>query len=400
MRARLPTTNKNAEEDGNIDVERNFNINGNDDDFDSSGAMKKKKSVSSSSLPSMMMVPKNPWLLLVLGILFGAFLPTFMKHKSVRIVHKHVKGAYKAHSEASKEYLKRYRETYLEELPVIDEDFRVLGFEGKALNNINCTELNNINSPDSEKIYQDAIRARNLKLAETHAVLEFQKTPDIWFLYEPLWACPDIELVGYFHDGVKWVCGLRRMGETCIVYSFGSNGEDQFESDVMNKSSCKVFTFDPTMSPEKEKMLSPRVLKNFHNIGLGNHDGMMQIEGIERKVKDLKSIMRDLNHEHIDILKVDIEGAEYDVFDELFSSGFPDIRQILVEVHAFEHLQVLNKAGNVLQNPSELRLRLDKLFEVLEGAGFRLFHKEINVLWTHPMYSNMGVEYCFLRVIK
>ena len=116
MRARLPTTNKNAEEDGNIDVERNLNINGNDDDFDSSGAMKKKKSVSSSSLPSMMMVPKNPWLLLVLGILFGAFLPTFMKHKSVRIVHKHVKGAYKAHSEASKEYLKRYRETYLEEV--------------------------------------------------------------------------------------------------------------------------------------------------------------------------------------------------------------------------------------------------------------------------------------------
>jgi hypothetical protein len=116
MRARLPTTNKNAEEDGNIDVERNFNINGNDDEFDSSGAMKKKKSVSSSSLPSMMMVPKNPWLLLVLGILFGAFLPTFMKHKSVRIVHKHVKGAYKAHSEASKEYLKRYRETYLEEV--------------------------------------------------------------------------------------------------------------------------------------------------------------------------------------------------------------------------------------------------------------------------------------------
>ena len=116
MRARLPTTNKNAEEDGNIDVERHFNINGNDDDFDSSGAMKKKKSVSSSSLPSMMMVPKNPWLLLVLGILFGAFLPTFMKHKSVRIVHKHVKGAYKAHSEASKEYLKRYRETYLEEV--------------------------------------------------------------------------------------------------------------------------------------------------------------------------------------------------------------------------------------------------------------------------------------------
>ena len=31
-------------------------------------------------------------------------------------MHRHVKGAYKAHSEASKEYLKRYRETYLEEV--------------------------------------------------------------------------------------------------------------------------------------------------------------------------------------------------------------------------------------------------------------------------------------------
>jgi len=253
---------------------------------------------------------------------------------------------------------------------------------------------------DRERFYQDSIRARNSKIAETQKILEFQKTPDIWFLYEPLWSCPDIELVGKFYDGVKWVCGLRRMRKNCIVYSFGSNGDDQFESDILKKTSCKVFTFDPTLSFEKEKMLSPSVWKNFHKIGLAKYDGVMEIGGIEREVRNLKSIMRVLKHKRIDLLKVDIEGAEYDVFENLFSSGFPDVSQILLEVHAFRHFQELNKNGSVLQTPSELRLRLDRLFQVLEGAGFRLFHKEINVLWSRPMYSNMGVEYAFLRVSK
>ncbi|CAL6338153.1 unnamed protein product [Bathycoccus prasinos] len=104
------------------------------------------------------------------------------------------------------------------------------------------------------------------------------------------------------------------------------------------------------MSPGQEKILSPSVHRNFQRIGL----------------------------------------AEYD--------GFPDVDQILVEVHAFTHLQQLNKAGSVVQNPSQLRMRLDRLFEVLEAVGFRLYHKEINVLWSRPMYSNMGVEYAFIRV--
>jgi len=251
---------------------------------------------------------------------------------------------------------------------------------------------------ERERIYQDAIRSRNLKLVETQNIEVFQKTPEIWFLYEPLWACPDIELVGSFHDGVKWVCGLRRMRKGCIIYSFGSNGDDQFESDILNKTSCEVFIFDPTMSPEQEKMLSPSVHKNFLGIGLAEYNGVMEIGGIEREVRNLRTIMKDLKHERIDILKVDIEGAEYDVFEELLSSGFLDVDQILVEVHAFTHLQQLNIAGSVVQNPSKLRMQLDRFFEVLEKAGFRLFHKEINVLWSRPMYSNMGIEYAFIRV--
>ena len=98
-----------------VDVEKPADKNRNDDYVDS--AMKKKKSVSSTSYYSISsMMTKNPWVLLVLGIVLGAFLPTLVRHESVRAVHKHVSGAYKAHREASKEYMKRYRETYLGEV--------------------------------------------------------------------------------------------------------------------------------------------------------------------------------------------------------------------------------------------------------------------------------------------
>lgn len=248
-----------------------------------------------------------------------------------------------------------------------------------------------------EAKYQEAIRKRDLKLTETHKMTEYQKTPDIWFLYEPLWSCPDIELVGTFHDGIKWVCELRKLRKGCVIYSFGSNGDDQFERDIIEKTYCKVFTFDPTLSYEKELLLSQKVRENFHKIGLAAEDGLLEIGGVKRNVQNLKSIMNDMKHKRIDILKIDIEGFEYDVFEQLSSTGFPYIGQILVEVHAFNNLQFLNKSGSVLEIPSKLRLRLDRLFQNLEGAGFRLFHKEINVLWSRPFYSNMGVEYCFLN---
>ena len=114
MRARLGIAT-DAHADGDVDVEKSVDKKRNDDYVDS--AMKKKKSVSSTSYYSISsMMTKNPWVLLVLGVAIGAFLETLVRHESVRGVHKHVKGAYTAHREASKEYWKRYRETYLGEV--------------------------------------------------------------------------------------------------------------------------------------------------------------------------------------------------------------------------------------------------------------------------------------------
>ena len=43
-------------------------------------------------------------------------------------------------------------------------------------------------------------------------------------------------------------------------------------------------------------------------------------------------MMRDLGHDHLDVLKMDIEGAEYAVLDDMLQSDIlPD--QLLVEFH-------------------------------------------------------------------
>lgn len=247
---------------------------------------------------------------------------------------------------------------------------------------------------DTEEVYQQRLERRAKKLAETRLDPVFQTTPMIWFLYEPLWSCPaHEELVG---DGVKWVCGVRelkKLKEICVAYSFGSNGDDQYETDLHAVSGCEVHTFDPTLTEEKEAKLTPFTRKNFQAIGLAPEDGHVDRVG---PVRSLPSIMRQLGHKRVDILKIDIEGMEFEVFSRLAQDGFPDVGQILVEVHAFKAWQPIPPPVN--GRPSELRTKLDKLFADLEGAGYRLFHKEINVLYTKHKYANMGVEYAFMKV--
>ncbi|HEU6449047.1 MAG TPA: FkbM family methyltransferase, partial [Verrucomicrobiae bacterium] len=53
---------------------------------------------------------------------------------------------------------------------------------------------------------------------------------------------------------------------------------------------------------------------------------------LEVPTVDLETLMRQNGHNHIDLLKLDIEGAEYEVMDGLLKKQIP-IRQVLVEFH-------------------------------------------------------------------
>jgi FkbM family methyltransferase len=85
---------------------------------------------------------------------------------------------------------------------------------------------------------------------------------------------------------------------------------------------------------------------------------------VKAPVRTLRAFMTQLGHEYLDVLKMDIEGAEYDVLEGLMRENFMPFTQLLVEYHD----RFLNKKNN--NNEEESRLRHDKLLRGLKEAGF------------------------------
>ena len=55
-------------------------------------------------------------------------------------------------------------------------------------------------------------------------------------------------------------------------------------------------------------------------------------DAIELKVRKLKTIMDKFGDTRLDVLKLDIEGSEYGVIDDIIAEEI-DVKQILVEIH-------------------------------------------------------------------
>lgn len=182
-------------------------------------------------------------------------------------------------------------------------------------------------------------------------------------LGEEVWAVKQIkkELIwlGSKYGGFYIVPEL--LNKESIVYSFGVGEEISFDEDLLDRFSCTVFAFDPT--PKSIGFIKNRRLKagfNFSPIGVHKDDGEMNFylpknpdyvsgslykeqsleECISVPVKKFSSIAKQLNHGKVDLIKLDIEGSEYGVIDDILSSEI-EIPQILIEVHhRFESIGV------------------------------------------------------------
>jgi len=115
-------------------------------------------------------------------------------------------------------------------------------------------------------------------------------------------------------DGHKYVCGLHMINHAPIVYSFGSNGQQDFEEGVLKlRNDAKIYTFELDklkMVPESKRLDSVQ----YFNIGLAYKDLNLPNFVIKKEynLMSLTDIMRMLNHSYVDIVKMDIEG--YEVF--------------------------------------------------------------------------------------
>jgi len=79
---------------------------------------------------------------------------------------------------------------------------------------------------------------------------------------------------------------------------------------------------------------------------------------IDLEFKRLKDVMNELSHDHVSLLKMDIEGAEYDVIEDIIKEKL-NIKQIIVEFHP----QLINRGKS----------KTKKAIKSLINNGYELF---------------------------
>lgn len=106
----------------------------------------------------------------------------------------------------------------------------------------------------------------------------------------------------------------------------------------------------------------------------------------EYQLKSLPTIMADLGHSWVDILKMDVEGAEYDVLPSLLTHYSALSRSIPVTQAQVEYHHWSNRP---------LVARLVETLKAMEAGGFRAFSTEYNINgdpWNFIEYSYLHVD--------
>lgn len=134
-----------------------------------------------------------------------------------------------------------------------------------------------------------------------------------------------------------------------IVFDLGGY-EGQWASDIHAMYGCRVHIFEPV--PEFANRIKKRFARNAriltHNFGLSSQTMVARLavcgdgSSVHRQCADMRDIQLVCAKEflaeegiaHIDLIKINIEGAEYDVLQHLIDSGFIErIANVQVQFH-------------------------------------------------------------------
>lgn len=214
----------------------------------------------------------------------------------------------------------------------------------------------------AELYYQNQVAERNITL-ETNFYHKFGANYPCLYGTLPV----GLDSPHSIADGHKFACGLLSIRRNPIVYSFGSNRQQDFETSILNyrpDSLVYVFEINHDNLP-KTADRHPQI--HYFNLGLGPKTP----KPLKKKMMLLSEIMGMLQHTYVDVLKVDIEGSEYYLPRDA-AHPFTHVGQLLIEIHNFMPYW----AGYRPVREDDI----GALVDYFESQGLRIFHKELNYL--------------------
>lgn len=189
-----------------------------------------------------------------------------------------------------------------------------------------------------------------------------------------------------------WTVASERLSSRSVVWCVGIGEDISFDLALHDAYGMPIEAFDPT--PRSLAWIRKQPLPvayRVHPYGLADRDGEVSFQppadarhvshsmvhgatagetGVRGQVRRIGTLAAMLGQPRIDLLKIDIEGAEYGVIDDLDRQA-PLPRQLLVEFHH--------------RFPSCGIGRTRAAVATLRSLGYRLFHVSPN-----------GEEYAFL----
>ncbi len=265
-----------------------------------------------------------------------------------------------------------------------------------AVNQKNLEYMRNTISGDRDSIYQVRTGLQRQLLEE------FERCPECFvrkytgaqrtYLFDAVTDCKTTIRVGTRFDGGKWIADPQTLSGSSVVYSFGVGDNISFDMDIAGWFGADVYMFDP--SPSVVSCFSGFLPAQacgkghltFQPIGLGpvsreaSRQWDLVIEGKHCVARSLADIARSLHHDHIDILKIDIEGGEFAALQQMIDTQALlnlHVRQLLVEFHLWD---------------DQCFAEFVRIVGSLDKEGFLIFRKEFN-----PYAADKCAEFSFLR---
>ena len=223
------------------------------------------------------------------------------------------------------------------------------------------------------------------------------------------------KIVGSTYGG--WYVPIGVLNSTSVCYTVGAGEDISFDVGLVIKFNCHVYIYDPTPRALKHfELLRENVeqgactsissneqdfydcdtaaLSHLHFLPYGvwseskimrfyapqnpahvSHS-LVNLQGtqdyFDAECRAIKDLMSELKHSHINLLKLDVEGAEYKIIDSLLSDGiFPSI------------LCVEFDEGHTPQDGDYLR-RITHVISKLKQAGYlATYFDSWNVTFVH-----------------